>query len=147
MRTVVFLFVFLFILITTLNAHIGEDGMYQYNARILRVIDGDTIKLEIDLGFTIKMVEVVRLARVDTYEKRGEEKEKGLKAKKFVQDQFPALTRIIVTTTKKGKFGRYIAEVVRQVDGKNLSDMLIEAGHVKNLLDSSGSVIKKEGEN
>jgi len=116
--------------------------MYNYKARCIKVIDGDTFDLEIDLGFNIKITERVRLARVDTPEIRGEERPEGLKAKQFVNDALyiktPWLTAhskdLYIDTTKgKGKYGRWIAEVMYEEDGNmyNLSDVLLKEGLAK----------------
>ena len=67
--------------------------MYEYNSKILRVVDGDTIDVDIDLGFGITMVnQRIRLQGVDTPESRTrdlEEKKFGLLAKKIVQGYCP----------------------------------------------------------
>ena len=63
--------------------------MYEYNARILRVVDGDTVDVDIDLGFGMAYVKQrVRMLGIDTPESRTrdlEEKRFGLAAKKYVQ--------------------------------------------------------------
>ena len=63
---------------------------YRYNAKVMRVVDGDTLDLEIDLGFNIKINERVRLFGIDTPETRTrdlEEKKRGLEAKEYVREQ------------------------------------------------------------
>ena len=63
--------------------------MYQYNCRIVRVVDGDTVDVDIDLGFDVWLKKQrIRLYGVDTPESRTrdlEEKKHGLMAKKFVE--------------------------------------------------------------
>jgi len=102
-----------------------------FPAKVLRIVDGDTIDLMIDCGFDIHTRQRIRLARVDTPEVRGEEKIEGIKAKAFVEDFLHGVEQVQVTTQKaKGKFGRYIGEIVVIRDGEmvNLSDRLLEEG-------------------
>ena len=101
---------------------------YLYKALVVGVYDGDTITVDIDLGMsTWKKNVKLRLARVDTPEIRGEEREQGLQVRDYVRDLI--LNREVTIKTFKdatGKYGRYIAEVV--VDGLNVNDHLIEQG-------------------
>ena len=102
---------------------------YVFYATVLRIVDADTIDLLIDCGFNIMRKERIRIARIDAWETRGEERVKGLEAKKYVESLMPVGTEVMVQTGKmKGKYGRYIGEV--SVDGENLlSDLLVENGH------------------
>jgi len=106
---------------------------YVRKAKVLRVVDADTLDLLVDLGYAVYVKERVRLARVDAWETRGEEREKGLMAKAFVESLLEAADHeVTVRTTKhKGKYGRYIAEIEVQLelDTVNLSDKLLEGGH------------------
>ena len=107
--------------------------MYEYKAKMLRVVDGDTIYLEIDLGFHIHVREKVRLLHANTPEtfgvkKNSEEYKKGMEAKLFVQDQLLGKTVTIKTAKdKRGKYGRYLAEIIMP-DGKVLNQVLIDKG-------------------
>ena len=87
--------------------------MYNYQARVERVVDGDTIDLTISLGFDIYIKERVRLFGVDTPETRTrnkKEKQAGLKAKLFVQEAIEG-KNVEIVTDDKGKFGRYLASL------------------------------------
>ena len=97
--------------------------------RVIRVIDGDTIDCEIDLGFDIKTTQRLRLARIDAPEKRGTLKPSGLASELACSDFLDAHDNISVTTLKKDSFGRYIAEIESICDGEivNLSDFLVAA--------------------
>lgn len=112
--------------------------MWEYKAEIVRVVDADTLDLDIDLGFGVTKRERVRLARVDAWEVRGEEREKGLIAKDSViklaeQHNWECLVR---TEQDKGMYGRYIAEVIFDLyslaeEQVNLSDYLLKEGHAE----------------
>lgn len=93
--------------------------MWEYRAAVERVVDGDTLDVDIDLGFGIVMRERVRLAGVDTPEMRTP---LGPAARLFVirwiQERSPEAEQFpLVLRSKKpdprDKYGRYLAEVVR----------------------------------
>ncbi len=108
--------------------------MYEYKAKILRWVDGDTLLVEIDLGFYVKREEKVRLARINTPELNSEipfrirraKNARGV-AKKFCPNG--SEVKIQTHKTKRDKYARYIAEVFFK--GKNLSDYLLKQGVAK----------------
>lgn len=109
---------------------------YTYTAKVLRVIDGDTIEADIDLGFhTWRRAERLRLARIDAPETRGDSRERGLAAKKWLQELIEDKWLIVRTVADKrgrdsrGSFGRYLVELF--YEGKNLNDELVRAGHAE----------------
>jgi endonuclease YncB( thermonuclease family) len=89
--------------------------MYEYNCKIVRVVDGDTVDVDIDLGFSHWIHnERIRLYGVDTPECRtrdDEEKAAGLLAKAFVEDALHVGGTYTLTTREKGKFGRYLGVI------------------------------------
>ena len=107
--------------------------MYEYRCKVRRVVDGDTVDIDIDLGFGVWLhKERVRIYGIDTPESRTrdkEEKKYGLMAKEFVK-QFVKGGSIMLTTQKydaKGKFGRILGDII--VDNKSLSDTMIQEHH------------------
>ena len=92
--------------------------MYEYKCRIDRVIDGDTVDVDIDLGFGVWLrKERVRMYGIDTPESRTrdlEEKKYGLAAKAFVLAFLPVDSEQTLRTRKdgKGKFGRILGEFI-----------------------------------
>ena len=95
------------------------DKPYVYDAKIVRIIDGDTFDFEIDLGFSIHVKERMRLYGVNTPEIRGPERQEGLKVKKYVSDKILNKTFEILVY-KKGKYGRYVADLML-IDKERLS--------------------------
>ena len=89
--------------------------MYEYNCTITRVVDGDTIDVDIDLGFgTWRCGQRIRLYGVDTPECRTRDKQEkaaGLLAKKFVQDALHVGGTYKLETREKGKFGRFLGVI------------------------------------
>ena len=89
---------------------------FWYGAKLLKVIDGDTIELMVDLGFDIHHKMRVRLYGINTPESRTKdlaEKELGLKAKKFTEDWFNNHQWVFVNTIpdKNDKYGRILARI------------------------------------
>ena len=76
--------------------------MYEYKCKILRVVDGDTVDIDIDLGFGIWMhKERVRMMGIDTPESRTRDKEEkkfGLASKQFVKDHMPVGSMQVLKT-------------------------------------------------
>ena len=92
--------------------------MHEYNCKILRVVDGDTVDVDIDLGFGIwRHKERVRLLGIDTPESRTRDKEEkrfGLLSKQYLKDHYPTGSMAVLRTHKDatGKFGRILGELV-----------------------------------
>lgn len=111
--------------------------MYEYKAEVLKVVDGDTIDVIIDLGFSIKTEQRLRLRGIDVYETRlgvktsEEEKQLGLEAKEFVENLFAENKDVIVRTEKTDKYGRYVADVT--FGEYDLRELLIEKGYEKSV--------------
>lgn len=101
--------------------------MYTYKAKIVRVVDGDTIDLDVDLGFKIHSHIRTRLARIDTPEMNTEE---GKAVKVLVETRLPRDTEVMIATGKGDRYGRWIAEI-STASGLNVSDWLLAAGHAK----------------
>jgi micrococcal nuclease len=108
----------------------------QYEVKILKVVDGDTVDVDIDLGFGITLRdERVRIMGIDTPESRTSDKvEKvfGLAAKERLKELLGKDAILITTENKhgedmKGKFGRVLGDF--KVNDKRVTEILIEEGH------------------
>ena len=99
---------------------------YQYKAKLKRVIDGDTIVFNVNLGFKIWTEVTLRLANIDTPEIRGKERELGLEARDEVVKLLNDAKEIYIFTFKQGKYGRWIGDVL--FDGNNLREVLLGKG-------------------
>ena len=104
--------------------------MHEYKAKVVRVIDGDTIDVDIDLGFDVILSKQrIRLYGIDTPESRTRDKEEKFYGKisaQFLKDRCKKGSYITVRThlDKKGKFGRILGELI--VDNINLNKQMIE---------------------
>ena len=104
--------------------------MHEYKVKIRRIVDGDTIDVDIDLGFNmILSKQRIRLYGIDTPESRTRDKEEkfyGKLSAKFLKEQCKNNSEIFLKTylDKKGKFGRILGELI--VDGVNINKLMIE---------------------
>ena len=105
--------------------------MYIYNAKCLRVVDGDTLDATIDLGFDTWKKIRIRLVGINTPESRTrdlEEKARGLEAKDFVVDTLGKHdNNFILHSQGVGKYGRCLGEIF--LGDVNLNTLLINEGH------------------
>lgn len=105
--------------------------MYEYRAIVDRVIDGDTIDVDIDLGFDVWLKKQrIRLYGVDAPESRTsdlEEKKFGMLAKMFVMEKCPGGSQIKIRTRldDRGKFGRILGEIIIDDQSFTLNELLI----------------------
>lgn len=105
------------------------EPAYTYRAKVRSIYDGDTIRVDLDLGFGVWLRnQSLRLANIDTPEIRGVERPQGLISKAWVVERIPAGTDIIVQTfkDKTGKYGRWLAVIWH--DGVNLNDEMVKLG-------------------
>ena len=102
--------------------------MYEYKCDITRVVDGDTVDAEIDLGFDIIFKSRIRLYGIDTPESRTrdkDEKARGLMSKEYLIDELSKGQVVIKThKDKKGKFGRVLGEMY--VGDRNINLMMVD---------------------
>jgi micrococcal nuclease len=107
--------------------------MYQYKCKIIKVLDGDTVDIDLDLGFKIILAnQRVRLAGVDTPESRttiAEEKVRGVLSKKKLAEKLPIGSWQIIETQKPDsnddKFGRILGVIILE-DGTRVNEWLIQ---------------------
>lgn len=139
-----------------------QQRTYTYRAKVIKIIDGDTIDVDLDLGFSVWLrKQRVRLYGIDTPESRTrdlEEKKRGLLAKSKVQEICPVGSIIELSTIigdERGKFGRILG--ILEKDGIRINEYLIEhnyavayhgqskedieAEHIKN-----AEILKERGE-
>ena len=113
--------------------------MYTYNIELLKVVDGDTIDANIDLGFNVTVKKRVRFLGVNAPESRTrdlEEKARGLAAKDRVKQLLEGTKTIQLKSHGVGKYGRCLGELhIDIVDGQekmtleSVNELLIKEGH------------------
>jgi len=112
---------------------------YIRRAKIVRLVDGDTVDVDIDLGMAITTRQRLRLFGINTPEVRGPEKVAGHAATQHLADLLVQFRHegewdIVVKTykDKKGKYGRYLADLIGEDEGGdeiNLNERMVSDGH------------------
>ena len=111
-----------------------EINKYEYTAKLVRVVDGDTCDALIDLGFDTWVKKRIRFKGVDTWECRTrdkEEKVKGLAAKAFTKDLLENSDegKFVLKSYGVGKYGRVLGELFVKGNEKSVNELLKENGH------------------
>ncbi len=106
--------------------------MYHYKIKkINRIIDGDTVDLDIDLGFNISITQRVRLKDIDAAEIRTldlEEKAKGLEAKEWLEKELSREGEWIIETTKEDKYGRILGTLYLIGEPVTVNERMLNEG-------------------
>ena len=106
--------------------------MYEYQAELTRIVDGDTLDCIIDIGFSVFVKKRVRLHGIDTWESRTrdlKEKAKGLAAKERLKELIKENgNHFTLVSYELGKYGRVLGEIILD-DDRNVNDILIEEKH------------------
>lgn len=111
--------------------------MYEYRAKINRVVDGDTVDVDIELGFGIVLSdERVRIMGIDTPESRTSDKVEKLFGKAAKAKMQELLGEVAILKTQiardgedmKGKFGRILGDFILE-DGRRVTEVMQETGH------------------
>jgi micrococcal nuclease len=110
--------------------------MFEYYVKkVTKVVDGDTIDVEIDLGFSIAFSSRVRLAGIDTPESRTtnkEEKVLGLEVKKVLSDRIANAKSIVIRTEKMDsteKYGRILGWLYLDGEALSVNEALVAGGY------------------
>jgi micrococcal nuclease len=110
--------------------------MYEYRVKnITKIVDGDTIDVDIDLGFNISYSQRVRLAGIDTPESRTTdkfEKSLGLESKEYLKYKLKDAKLIVIKTEKPDsseKYGRILGWLYIDGDTVSINDHMIEDGY------------------
>ena len=107
-------------------------SMYTYKAKLVRIVDGDTVFLEVDLGFHLKATMDFRLVGLNTPEIVGVNKTAGLVAKAELE-RLLGLGPVTVKTQKSDKYGRWLADLYVQTGDQevHVNQALLDGGFAK----------------
>ena len=109
--------------------------MYQYKIKkINRIIDGDTIDIDLDLGFNITITQRIRLKGINAAETRTlniEEKKRGIEAKLWLEKEVSKEGEWIIETTKEDKYGRMLGTLYCIGDPVTLNEKMLNEGIAK----------------
>ena len=126
--------------------------MYEYRCKVVKIIDGDTVDVDIDLGFGVWLhKERIRLFGIDTPESRTrdlEEKKYGLAAKEYLTGMLDDDGGIILKThkDKTGKFGRILGELwgTTNYADQSINNYMIDKHHAVMYLGKSKEDIQEQ---
>lgn len=117
-------------------------------ARVLRVIDGDTLDVIFDLGFDVQLKQRIRMFGIDTPESRTRdkvEKKFGLASKSFLKKVVTEAEEVVCKThvaDARGKFGRVLGEV--WCDGENINAKMISEGYAVAYYGENKDLVEKQ---
>lgn len=97
------------------------------NVKVIDVYDADTITVEIDLGFDIKIKRKLRFDGINAYEIKGEEKELGIEARNFLLTLINVGDTIKIISYELDKYGRVLADIYTK-EGIFVNQELVESG-------------------
>jgi len=107
----------------------SKKGWPFYYVKVVKVVDGDTLDLALDVGFGITVTHRFRLLGVDAPEVRGPSKDDGLASKKAL-GELVAVGILSATVYKTDKYGRYLVELFL-VDGTVVNSKLVASGFAR----------------
>jgi micrococcal nuclease len=124
---------------------------YEYHAKVTNVVDGDTIIVDIDLGFDVVLSnQSVRLLGVDTPESRTSDKTEkifGLASKEYTKTFIETCNKYVIIRTHKSddseKFGRLLGEIINPETKEVLNDSLVSNGYAVKYLGENKSNVKE----
>ena len=110
-----------------------RNDLFIYAAKVNRVIDGDTVVFDVDLGFNVTITITTRLSRINAPESnRKISKVKGLAARDYLIG-IMMMGPLLIQSSKpfRGKYGRWLVEILVEIDGEywNVNDQMVEDGH------------------
>lgn len=108
---------------------------YIYKAIVTSILDGDTIKVDIDLGFGIWLKDQnIRLLKINAPEIKGESKSLGIKSKEKLSELIlNEEVKLETLKDKKEKYGRWLGLIIINVNGEEIciNDLMISHGYAK----------------
>ena len=109
--------------------------MYQYKIKkITRIVDGDTVDLDIDLGFGITISHRIRLKGINAPETKTldlEEKDKGIQARLWLEKELSKSGEWVIETTKEDKYGRMLGTLYLVGEPVTVNERMLNEGVAK----------------
>lgn len=101
--------------------------MYTYEAKVIKVIDGDTVDLEIDLGFHIRVTKRIRLSFINAPEMNTD---LGKRSKEFLLKSIPEGANVIIKTQldSTDKYGRVLGEIFAPDQISSINKLMVDGG-------------------
>ena len=107
--------------------------MYKYNAKVISVYDGDSIRVNIDMGFSTWILnKPLRLKGINAPEVRGQDRAAGIAARDALRALIlgeDIIIHVSKRATHKGKYGRYIADIWCADSRQSVNNWLVQSGY------------------
>lgn len=120
---------------TLINAALTRDRLFTFAAHVKKVVDGDTLLVEVDCGFGCWMQQRLRLRGIDTPELNTPE---GRRAHAFVQAALSQVNFVVIKTTRPDKYDRYLADVFYLSNAQDAQQVVAEGTYLNSLLLKEG---------
>jgi micrococcal nuclease len=120
--------------------------VFQYEAKILRLIDGDTMKLDIDLGFYVRTIQTVRLAGINTPE-TVTYKVSGIvdPALNYIREHTPEGMMVVAEISRQEKYGRWLARILYRAGARDRVELLQDPHVLNDELVRAGLAVNYSG--
>lgn len=105
------------------------DNLYWYRAELLKVTDGDTIHVRIDMGMRVYRDVVLRFENINAPEMKGPSRPEGLIAKAAAESWFNGRELVVKTYVDPGSYDRYTAEVYDAVTEESFTQYMLNGGY------------------
>jgi micrococcal nuclease len=105
------------------------NNLHHYRATVLRILDGDTVELVIDLGFTVQWKSTCRLYGINTPELTSKDpliRAKALEAKQYLIDNLPPGGKVYIKSRELDKYGRPLADLYYAAEFKHINKELLD---------------------
>ena len=102
--------------------------LYSYRASVVRVVDGDTVEFDIDLGFHLSMRAKMRLVKIDAPEMSTDD---GKTAKAFLATYLGDSPQGVLTSHSLDKYGRILGDFLPDHSQHSVSELMVLTGHAK----------------
>ena len=101
--------------------------MYTYEAKVIRVVDGDTVDLDIDLGFHTRVIKRIRLSFINAPERHTD---LGKRSKDFLLKSIPEGSKVIIKTQldSTDKYGRVVGEIFAPDQISSINKLMVDGG-------------------
>lgn len=101
--------------------------MYTYEAKVIRVVDGDTVDLDIDLGFYTRVIKRIRLSFINAPERHTD---LGKRSKDFLLKSIPEGSKVIIKTQldSTDKYGRVLGEIFAPDQISSINKLMVDGG-------------------
>lgn len=101
--------------------------MYTYEAKVIRVVDGDTVDLDIDLGFHTRVIKRIRLSFINAPERHTD---LGKRSKDFLLKSIPEGSKVIIKTQldSTDKYGRVLGEIFAPDQISSINKLMVDGG-------------------